>query len=180
MRPLGRHYGSGRAHAGVAKPTLYRRFPNRDALVAEIAGNVAESMAAHFRIIPGSADDLRQALIKFGSRFSTFLSGHEHKRYIHALGAAGRIAQSTREAIYRSGPLSARDQLAAWFAQLDQRNLLNCRNAEYSADQFLGMLMGMDLIRTLYHVAHSRDAKANARRVNLVVDDFLALHRVND
>lgn len=52
--------------AGVAKPTLYRRYANRDELLAAVALNESESMAGRFRMTPGSADDLKRALIDFG------------------------------------------------------------------------------------------------------------------
>jgi len=178
LGPMGVTMEAVARNAGVAKPTLYRRFPNRDALLSAIAGSEAETMSACLEIMPGSADDIRQALVDFGSDLSTFLSSNEHLRFIHALGAAVGIAQSARDSIYRSGPLNARNRLAAWFVQLDKKSLLACRDAEYSAEQFFGMLMGMDLIRTLYHVTSGRDETTRTQRIGLVVDDFLALHKV--
>jgi len=51
--------------AGVAKPTLYRRYANRDELLAAIATVEAEAMSARFAQVPDSTEDLRRALLKF-------------------------------------------------------------------------------------------------------------------
>ena len=39
------------------------------------------------------------------------------------------------------------------------------------------MLMGLDLVRTLYHVAMPRDVDTLGAHVETTVDDFLTLHR---
>ena len=39
------------------------------------------------------------------------------------------------------------------------------------------MLMGLDLVRTLYHVDPGADPALTAARAASVVDDFLDLHR---
>jgi len=162
--------------AGVAKPTLYRRWPNRDELLAAIAEAEAESMAARFALVPSSTEDVRRALIEFAGDLTAFLLGAEHVRFIHALGAAERLPRSARAAIYRNGPLKTRDRLAAWLGRAHRRGVIDCPRPTCSAEQFLGMLMGLDLVRTLYHVQPPRDAETIDRRTRGVVDDFLRLH----
>ncbi|SRR6056297_836009 len=162
--------------AGVAKPTLYRRYGNRDELIAAVAEAEAERMAGRFRMVPGSADDLKQALVDFGCDLTRFLLSAEHLNYVHALGASQQVAQSTRDSIYRHGPRGTQVRLAAWLRQADDNDLLNCPDPDYCAEQFLGMLMGLDLVRTLYRVPLLRDACALERRVRRIVSDFLTLH----
>ena len=162
--------------AGVAKPTLYRRYANRDALIAAVAEAEAERMAGRFRLEPGSAGDLEADLVAFGCDLSRFLLGAEHLRFMHAMGASVDMPQSTREAIYRHGPQGTRERLAAWLAHADRRGLLRCPDAAYAAEQFLGMLMGLDLVRSLYRVPRLRDARALETRVERVVGDFLRIH----
>jgi len=163
--------------AGVAKPTLYRRYANRDELLAAVALNESESMAGRFRLTPGNIDDLRQALIDFGCDLTRFLLSREHLRFIHALGASTGLPRASRESIFRNGPLATRDRLAEWLHRATRAGLLDCPNPAGSAEKFLGMLMGLDLVRTLYHVAVPRDVDALAAHVTATVDDFLALHR---
>lgn len=164
--------------AGVAKPTLYRRYANRDELIASVAEAEAERMAGRFLVIPGSIDDLRSALVDFASTLTGFLLSDEHLRFIQALGASEGMAQSTRDSIYRHGPLGTRDRLADWLASARKQGLLACADPRYAAEQLLGMLMGLDLVRTLYRVPLVRDASATQARVTRLVDDFLALHAV--
>ncbi len=164
--------------AGVAKPTLYRRYANRDELIAAVAEAEAERMAGRFGVVPGSIDDLRSALVDFGCTLTGFLLSAEHLRFIHALGASDRMAQSTRDSIYTHGPRGTHERLAGWLATAHRRGLLDCRDPVHAAEQFLGMLMGLDLVRTLYHVPLVRDARATETRVSRLVDDFLRLQAV--
>ena len=164
-------------NAGVAKPTLYRRYANRDALLAAVALNESESMAGRFHLTPGNIEDLRQALIDFGCDLTRFLLSREHLRFIHALGASTGLPQASRESIFSNGPLATRDRLAEWLHRATRAGLLHCPNPAGSAEKFLGMLMGLDLVRTLYRVALPRDVDALAAHVTTTVDDFLTLHR---
>ncbi|MDT8409910.1 MAG: TetR/AcrR family transcriptional regulator [Wenzhouxiangellaceae bacterium] len=163
--------------AGVAKPTLYRRYANRDELLAAVAEAEAERMAGRFRIEPDTAGDLKRALVEFAGDLTRFLLSAEHIRFIHALGASSGMAQSIRDSIYRHGPLNTRDRLADWLRGADQRGLLACPEPDGSAEMFLGMLMGLDLVRTLYHVEPTRDLAARAAYVESIVEGFLKLHR---
>ncbi|MBY6204176.1 TetR/AcrR family transcriptional regulator [Halomonas denitrificans] len=162
--------------AGVAKPTLYRRYANRDELIAAVAEAEAERMAGRFEVVPGSIDDLRSALVDFGCTLTGFLLSAEHLRFVHALGASDRMPQSTRDSIYTHGPRGTHERLAGWLDTVRRRGLLDCRDPVFAAEQFLGMLMGLDLVRTLYHVPLVRDARATESRVSRLVDDFLRLH----
>jgi AcrR family transcriptional regulator len=163
--------------AGVAKPTLYRRYANRDELLAAIATAEAEAMSARFAQAPDSAEDLRRALLEFAVDLGSFLLSDEHVAFIHALGQATRLPRSARESIYRNGPLQTRDRLAGFLTEAARRGLILCPRPEASAERFLGMLMGLDLVRTLYHVAAAADADAMQARAQGVVKDFLTLHR---
>lgn len=163
--------------AGVAKPTLYRRYANRDELLAALAKAEAEAMAARFGTALDSADDLRRALLDFAVALGNFLISDEHVAFIHALGQA-RLTGSARATIYRNGPLQMRDRLAAFLREAAQRRLIRCDDVESSAERFLGMLMGLDLVRMLYHIDPGKDAALTVARATAVVDDFLALHRV--
>ena len=164
-------------HAGVAKPTLYRRYANRDELLAAVAMNEAESMAGRFRVTPGSVDDVRHALIDFGCRLTRFLLSRDHIRFIHALGASTGMPQASRDSIFRHGPLATRDLLAEWLDKANAAGLLRCTEPARGAEKLLGMLMGLDLVRTLYHVHPPREVKALNLHVESTVDDFLTLHR---
>jgi len=162
--------------AGVSKPTLYRRWPNRDALLAAVALAEAETAAAKLKVAPSTREDLRQALSDFSLHLLRFLLSEEHVRFIHALGAATGLARSSRESIFRNGPMAAHGRLAAWLERADRRGLLDCPDAGFSAELFLGALMGLDLVRTLYHVRDLPTELALQARVDQTVGAFLNLH----
>lgn len=160
------------AAAGVAKPTLYRRYANRDELLAAIARAEAEHMSERFCTAPASRDDVRQALEDFAERLTTFMLSDEHIRFIHALAQARGLSASAREAIYRNGPRQTRERLSRFFARAHREGLIHSPDPERSAERFLGMLMGLDLVRTLYQIRDAADPAARAREV---VHDFLYL-----
>src|SRR6056297_1809771 len=145
--------------------------------MAAVAMNESESMAGRFRVAPGSVDDLRNALVDFGCRLTRFLLSSDHIRFIHALGASTGMPQATRESIFRHGPLATRDRLAEWLDKANAAGLLRCSDPACSAEKFLGMLMGLDLVRTLYHVHPPREVEVLSTHVQGTVDDFLTLHR---
>jgi len=161
--------------AGIAKPTLYRRYANRDELLAAIALNESEAMAGRFDIKP-SADDLAQALIEFGNDMTRFLLSREHIRFIHTLGASTGMSQASRDSIYRNGPLATRDRLAAWLESAHRQGLLECPDPESSAEQLIGMLMGLKLVGMLYRVQSPREVADSDPHVERIVCDFLRLH----
>ncbi|MEE4331443.1 MAG: TetR/AcrR family transcriptional regulator C-terminal domain-containing protein, partial [Wenzhouxiangella sp.] len=142
-----------------------------------VVENEAERMAGRFRVAPGSADDFRQSLQAFGIDLARFLLSPEHVGFIHALGASTGMPQTLRDTIFRHGPLNTRNRLAAWLEKADKAGLLRCARPESSAERFLGMLMGLDLVRTLYHVADEPEQGELELRVESIVDDFLRLHR---
>jgi len=162
--------------AGVSKPTLYRRWPNRDALLAAVALAEAEAAAGRLEVAPSTREDLRQALTDFSLHLLRFLLSEEHVRFIHALGAATGLARSSRESIFRNGPMAAHGRLAAWLERGDRRGLLDCPDAGFSAELFLGALMGLDLVRTLYHVREAPSDEQLRDRVEHTVGAFLRLH----
>jgi TetR/AcrR family transcriptional repressor of mexJK operon len=166
--------------AGIAKPTLYRRYANRDELLAAIALNESESMAGRFDIQPGSADDLKQALLDFGNDLTRFLLSREHIRFIQTLGASTGMSQASRESIYRNGPLATRDRVAAWLASAHRQRLLECPEPESSAEQLIGMLMGLNLVRSLYRVQSPREVSDVDPRAERIVRDFLRLHAARE
>jgi TetR/AcrR family transcriptional repressor of mexJK operon len=162
--------------AGIAKPTLYRRYANRNALLAAIALNESERMAGRFRLTPASADDLRRALVDFGCDLTRFMISREHVHFIHALGASTGLAQESRESIFRNGPMAMRDRLAEWLRRADEHGLLDIADPVECAERLLGSLMGLELVRMLYRVSPSGGAEALERRVQSIVDDFLELY----
>jgi TetR/AcrR family transcriptional repressor of mexJK operon len=162
--------------AGIAKPTLYRRYGNRNELLAAIALAQSEHMAARFRLTPDNADDLRRALVEFGCDLTRFLLSGEHVQFIHALGASAGLSDADLRSIFHNGPMATRDQLAEWLHRAGGNGLLDVGDPVDCAERLLGTLMGLELVRMLYRVTPASGPAALERRVESIVDDFLALH----
>ena len=162
--------------AGVSKVTVYARYPNREALIRAVIADQARHLAQDFRAGLNSIADVRSALIDFGVRLQTFLLSDEHLNLMRALSGTRAATRTQLHTIYRNGPQATIDGLNAWLGSLHEADVLDCPDPECSATLLLGMLQGMDLVRSLYRVDVARDAADVQNYAAYVADVFLARH----
>lgn len=162
--------------AGVSKVTVYARYPNREALVRTVIADQARHLAQDFRTGLDSIADVRSALVDFGVRLQTFLLSNEHIRLMRAVSSTRAATRAQLHTIYRNGPQATIDGLNAWLASLHAAGVIECADAERSAILLLGMLQGMDLVRSLYYVDVTRDEADIRTHAAYVADVFLARH----
>lgn len=162
--------------ARVSKVTVYARYPNREALVRAVIADQARHLAQDFRAGLNSVADVRTALVDFGVRLQTFLLSDEHLNLMRALSGTRAATRPQLHTIYRNGPQATVDGLSAWLGALHETGVLECPTPERSATLLLGMLQGMDLVRSLYRVDVARDAADVQSYAVYVADVFLARH----
>lgn len=162
--------------AGVSKVTAYRRFPNRQVLLEAV---IAADAARVFRALlspPRSAADVRRQLEAFVVDLAGLLCGPDHRRYLQALGALP-AAGVDLGGFWRRGPALAHGRLAQFLAAAHTAGYIRCASPDASAEQLMGMAVGLDLVRSLYRVplARHRLAARHAHAAH-VVDLFLRWH----
>jgi TetR/AcrR family transcriptional repressor of mexJK operon len=165
------------SEAGVSKATVYSRHPNRQALVRSVIHAHGEEITAHFAVIPESFDDARSALVHFGRELLAWVTSDDHVRLMGAIAATRALAPETIREIYVNGPQKTLEGLAGWLEKAGDAGLIRCPRPTQSAEMFVAMLTGIDLVRIVYGLPCRHGGTELRAHVGVVVDAFLCLHQ---
>lgn len=113
-------------------------------------------MAQDFRAGLNPVDDVRSALVDFAARRQTFLLSDEHRHLTRAVSGIRAATRAQLHTIYRNGPQATVDGLNAGLASQHAAGVIECPAPGRTATLLLGMLQGMDLVRSLYRVEVAR------------------------
>ncbi len=164
--------------AKVSKVTIYSRYANREVLVDAVIRSQADRMAESLSIVPSSRKNVRSALIDFGINLLTFLLSEEHQRFMQALGSTHELSDNVLKNIYRNGPQTTINQLANWMSNAHKTEWANFNEPQRNAELLLGMLMGVNLVRSLYGEPCQYHSQNIEQHVSWVIDTFLRLYEV--
>jgi TetR/AcrR family transcriptional repressor of mexJK operon len=161
--------------AHVSKTTLYAHYPSRHALLVAVVADEAAQFDPALGTPPDTLEDLATDLERFVLSLHEFLTDNRHARLIQAMGQAAPPVRDLA-AVYRHGPQRSHERLAGYLRQAQQRGLVDCGDADHSAELLLGMTMGMDLVRAMYQrPSPHRGTRARAAHARRVVEAFMAL-----
>lgn len=165
------------ARAGVAKATVYARHHNREALIRAVIVEQSAQFGVHLVNEPANLAELRATLTRFCEELFAFLASSERLMVMRALGATSSLPDSVFQNIYQAGPQATHDGLVRWMEAVASSGIIRCAEPARSAELLLGMLIGLEQIRSIYRVACAH-AESAARRahVEFVVDAFLRAH----
>lgn len=164
--------------AGVSKVTLYRYFPDRQALLE--AGVLAEMERIEADQHAGSDDgetdsDLAGQLRRFGTGLMRFLAGPNAVAFYASLaGELSRHPDLARR-FWDSGPGRTRRNLIALIDRARASRDLDVDDAELAAEQLFGLWQGFT---NLQYALGIPDTTGLDRRVEAGVQMFLAAYRV--
>jgi len=161
--------------ASVSKVTVYSRHANRNELIVAVMKRQADVFSAAFTPEPGKKCNVRDALLAFSLAILNFLVSEEHIQFMRTISAAHNTELALTN-MYEQGPHTTLESLTVWLDVLAAEGQIRCSNTGRSAELFLGMLLGMDLVRALYGVSLQYDDNELNTRAAFVVDTFLALH----
>lgn len=169
------------ARAGVAKATVYARHVNREALIHAVVVEQSAQFSVHLVNEPADFACLRATLVRFCEQLLGFLTSDERLMVMRTLGATTGLPDSVFHKIYRAGPQATQDGLARWFESVAASGIMRCPEPVRSAELLLGMLIGLEQVRSIYRVAcvHTEPTVRRAH-VDFVVDTFLRAHAARD
>jgi len=128
--------------AGVARQTLYNRFPEgKEALF----GAVAERMWQAFPVMDIASDnaalaDPEQGLLTIGRGVASFWAPPMAVAFLRMVIAEGpRFPELTRR-FFEVGKTPAVTAVREYIAELGRRGVLNIKDARLASQQFLGMI----------------------------------------
>ncbi len=163
--------------AAVSKATLYSRFGNRNALIEAVLRAQSDFFVETLSPDVQNAAQTFAALEGFSLRLLQYLFSEDHLCLMKTLQGHQDIPADLRERMYELGPVATCIQVEAWLAQVHQRGLISCPQPAFSAELLYGMLVGMDMLRTLFQQAPKRKPADVPGHVRAVVTLFLQLHQ---
>lgn len=163
--------------AGVSKATLYSRFGNRNALIEAVLRAQSDFFVESLSPSVQNAAQTFAALESFSLRLLQYLFSEDHLCLMKMLQGHQDVSAELRQRMYESGPMATCQVVEAWLSQAHHAGLIECPQPALSAELLYGMLVGMDMLRTLFQQAPKRKPDDLPGHVRTVVTMFLRLHQ---
>lgn len=162
--------------AGVAKATLYSRYANRHELLQAILSTEAMTIYTLLSRHPNTREELCSGLCSFIEAAKKFLCSKQYQHLLQAMGSLPEGSLDTLE-FYRNGPQKTQDVLTAYLRSATLGGLIRCDDPEESAEMLLGMMMGLDQLRSAYRVPRPRrGAEARKHQAERITAAFMLIH----
>ncbi len=162
--------------AGVSKSTIYARYKNRSELIEEIIFQRSKSYSLDFCNVPDNKQDMINMLNEFGLRLLAFLLSDEHLCFMRNMSQVSSECPSILKKVYLNGPQATLEQLTLWLNKIDQQAICSFKSPQTSAELFLGMLIGLNVVRSMYGedcYIENNDVVAHVKKV---VGYFIAIN----
>ncbi|MEL6108334.1 MAG: TetR/AcrR family transcriptional regulator [Planctomycetota bacterium] len=161
------------ATAGVTKPTIYSHFGSKDRLLLAIteahASGKVEAMSSMLR----STGDVRADLTRFGKVFLERVMGEQASCWHRLAMTESAEYPEIGQALFKAGPARVMGALQRFIQGEMTARRLNCTDASVAAEQFIGLLSGLQPIRTM--TGQKPPSRAMQQRIcDAAVDTFLA------
>jgi TetR/AcrR family transcriptional repressor of mexJK operon len=163
------------SEAGVTKPTVYSHFRSKKGLFDAVIRRFTSSPIKEISEFLEPSEDPRSDLIEFGDFFIVRSFQKDALRWKRLAAAESMTHPEVGEAFYKAGPAQLLSRLAKYFDLQTQAGRLNVVDSASSAEQFIGMLLGLDLLRSQIGQPLPSAAKRK-RRCRDAVDLFMSTH----
>lgn len=163
------------ARAGVAKQTLYNHFPGKDELFSESAGQISDAIVVS---LDGQTNDVRAALLRFGTAFRHKVHGTEGLAMFRTLMAEAARFPGLAQAYFAKGPEQTATRLAEFIGRAMTAGQLRRDDPRFAAEMLLGMLNNIDHFRRISDPAPLPESDEK-NRIERIVDCFLRAYAKN-
>ncbi len=161
------------AAAGVTKPTVYSHFGSKDRLLLAITEAHAGRKAAAMSSMLQSTGDVRADLTRFGDVFLERVMGEQASCWHRLAMTESAEHPEIGQAIYAAGPARVLAALRGFISSEMKAKRLKCPDAAIAAEQFIGLLSGLQPVRMMS--GQKPLSKSKQRKVcSAAVDTFLA------
>lgn len=134
--------------AGTTKPTVYSHFQSKRGLFDAV---VSQNAQKRLELLGDSLDptnDPESDLIRFGDVFLPAVLSERTQRWDRLAAAESINHPEVGEAFYNAGPARLLKRLTQYLQQQTRAGVLCVSKADRAAEQFIGILLGVDLLRT--------------------------------
>ncbi len=157
--------------SGGSKATLYSYFPTKDDLFRAVVEEVLATTSAPEARLDNTADP-RTSLIEFSVKRLELLFSPRHHALLRLIIAERDRFPDIATMFYERAPLRSRGTLAAYFAELERKGILDPGSAEEAAEFMIGMMVHWWIMQGLL-LGESPAPEAMRARATRVVDRFL-------
>lgn len=159
--------------AGVSKVTIYSHFTDLPGLMRSVVLAQMSQMMVFMDELPGDRQELRIALVEFGLRLMTFLTGDEYLAMIRVMVSQTEQQPWLAPLIYQEGAEMTCDKLADLLAEAARRGDLGPHDSRRAAEQLLGMWQGIQTTGLVMGGCPPPDAETLRERIECAVDLIL-------
>ena len=159
------------SRVGGSKRTLYKHFPNKEALFEAVIAKVSSRALAALEP-PSGEGDLRRALLKMGTDYvNVLLSPDGLLLYRAMISEAPHFAKLARR-FFEDGPGRASRYLADYFREYKANGIVDISDPQIAAEQFLGAVRGDVHLAAVLGVRTPSEQLVNAT-VSQAVETFI-------
>ena len=134
--------------AGVTKPTVYSHFGSKEALLREVTRRNSSQRVAAMADTLQPTGSPKDDLIRFANTLlGTILSDQSRAWHRFACSAALEHPE-IGDAFYQQGPARVIELLTHYLTEQKKAGLVSVANPGRAAEQLLGMLIGLELLRS--------------------------------
>jgi TetR/AcrR family transcriptional repressor of mexJK operon len=149
--------------AGVTKPTVYSHFGSKEKLLIAITEAHLCEKATQMSSALATSGDTRKDLNHFADIFLQRVQSEQANCWHHLAMTQSREHPEVGQAIFAAGPARVLAAVTKFIEVETKAGRLTCSDPEAAAEQFLGMLNGMNPIRVM--TGQPMPSKSNQRRI---------------
>ena len=167
-------------HAGVGKPTIYSHFGSKRDLFVAVVGMRSEVLLAKLRALGDPSDSPRKDLIMFAMVFQQMILNPDARRWDRlVIGEAGRHPELA-QTLFKAGPTRVLKKMQSYMQHQADQGRLQIDDSATAAEHFLGLILGLELIRSLLASQPRRTEAYRRERAERLVDVFLASYGIQE
>jgi TetR/AcrR family transcriptional repressor of mexJK operon len=166
------------AHAAsMSKLTLYRRFPNKEALFTAVIESKCKGAVPDHLFDVFDQYELAHAVRYFLRAFATFLLDEPAVSMFRMIGSVGGVEPALADLYYRSGPKRIKDSLRKKFTQLKINGQLKVENPDFCVEFLTSSVLGSDMyMKRHLHLTQYFSENEIEVLVETITGNFLTLY----
>ena len=133
--------------AGTTKPTVYSHFKSKQGLLDAIISRHAEQRLEKLDELLTLTGDPKHDLVQFGNFFLFDVLSPQKQRWDRLAAAEAMTNPEVGEIFYRVGPARLMKRLTSYLKTQTESGKLNVEKPERAAEQLVGLLLGIDILR---------------------------------
>jgi len=162
------------AQAGVSKSTVYSHFETKEDLFEAVVRARAEQVLAQLKAFGQPSGDPSKDLEAFGFIFQKVVLVPEARAWHRLVLAQAERHPELARSLFEAGPAQVLGLLESYLREQSKQGRLNIRKPGQAAEQFVGLIVGAELIRGLFGVQPRRTDRERRERAKRAVSVFMA------